>query len=137
MTKSFLPFQFLRLGFVFIAFWFLHNMIVDNPELSIYKKSGFWRIYVFLIPVTFLGIFYIYKSFKKDHTSVIKSFMILTIVKMIGSLAFLAPWLLYKDEFSRPFAIQFFMIFFPILLLETLILVKMINIPTPDSKKNG
>jgi len=63
--------------------------------------------------------------------------MILTIVKMIGSLAFLAPWLLYKDEFSRPFAIQFFMIFFPILLLETLILVKMINIPTPDSKKNG
>ncbi len=132
MTKSFLPLQLTRIAVVFVLFWFTHNLLVNQSGLELYQNSGYWRIYAFLVPITFLGIVYIYSKFKKDNGSVIKSFMILSIVKMLGSLTFLLPWLLYKDEYSRPFVIQFFLIYFPILFFETAILVKMINQPISE-----
>jgi len=105
----------------------LHYLILTKYFPASYIEVGPWKIYLFLIPITILGIVYINYSNKKDPTSTIKSITLLLLVKMIGSLLFLAPWIIEKNELTKPMVMQFFAVFFPILLIETVSLIQLLN----------
>ncbi|NRA10376.1 MAG: hypothetical protein HRT57_00300 [Crocinitomicaceae bacterium] len=108
-------------------------LFLGLPE--IYLASKFWMIYLFIIPITLIAIYFIHKSFIKNSKSVAKNFFIYMMVKMIFTFAFLSPWLVWKDEFSRPMVFQFFAIFFPLLFAETFVLVKMLNPKSSEQTK--
>ncbi|MBD3638292.1 MAG: hypothetical protein HUJ25_13145 [Crocinitomicaceae bacterium] len=99
--------------------------------------NWYWN-YVFLVPVSALGMAYIAKRYSKSKkiTSIGKNYILYTVVKMILSILFLLPWLLNKDESSKPMVIQFFIIFFPFLLVETILLVRLLNTPLDEKMKN-
>lgn len=136
MNKSFLTKQILRLLAFFIIIAITHYLLLLNKLPTIYLASQPWKIYLFIVPLTGLGLFYIVKRYQKDKTSMVNTFMLYTIMKMVTSLFFLFPWIYYKDASSKPMIIQFFAIFFPILLLETIFLVRLLsNYGGQDEKK--
>lgn len=136
MNKSFLRNQILRFVVFFIIIAATHYLLLANKLPSIYAEAQPWKIYIFLIPITALGLLYIVKRYQKDNQSMVNTFMFYTIVKMVASLIFLFPWFIYKDATSRPMIMQFFAVFFPVLLLETLFLVRLLsNYRVEDEKK--
>lgn len=116
----------------------IHGALVySNAFPKFNLEDWFWN-YIFLIPITLLGLYYIVFRFKKSQkiTSIGKNYILFTVVKMILALVFLLPWLLNKDETSKPMIIQFFSIFFPFLLVETILLVRLLNVPLDEKLKN-
>lgn len=105
---------------------------------SNFEISDWWMSYVFLIPVTAGGLYFITRSYTKSRkiTSIGKNYIAYTVIKMVLSMAFLLPWLLNKDASSKPMVAQFFCIFFPFLLVETILLVRLLNTPLGEKKEN-
>ena len=127
---------FLQFTFFVVIIGALHFLLLEKVLPPIYAESGPWRIYAFLIPLEYLGLWLIYYRYQKSKTSAMNNFMFLLVVKMLGSIFFLAPWIFDKDQYTRPFTFQFFAIFFPLLLAEVVFLVKMLNEePTKWEKK--
>ncbi len=115
---------------VIVAFTLLaviHVTLIFTVLPEVYTTSKFGLLYLFFVPLTLLAISLIYRRYLKNPKSVGKSFFIYVIIKMILVIAFLSPWLFFKDEYTRPFVYQFLLIFFPSLFLETLILVRMLD----------
>jgi general stress protein CsbA len=112
------------------AIFIIHLALLFLALPPVYFASKFWLIYLFLVPLTLAGIYFIQKKHLADSKSVGKNFFIYMIAKMVLTLLFLSPWLVYKDEFSRPMVYQFFAIFFPLLFMETFVLIKLLN-PKP------
>jgi hypothetical protein len=127
---------FLQFTFFVVLIAGLHFLLLEKALPAIYTESGPWRIYAFLIPIEFLGLWLIYYRYQKSKTSAMNNFMLLLVVKMLGSIFFLAPWIFEKDQFTRPFTFQFFAVFFPFLLAEVVFLVKMLNAESPKMEKN-
>lgn len=126
MTKAFFRMIMPVIGlFVFLSI--LHITLAGTVLPEVYKQSKYWLLYVFMVPVTLTALLLIRRMYLKNPKSVGKGFFAYVIIKMILVIAFLSPWLFYKDEFTRPFVYQFLLIFFPILFLETLILVRLVN----------
>lgn len=136
MIKSFLRVELIRLILFMAAIATLHYFLWDSVLPDNYRLPQVWLIYLFLIPITLFVILYIYFHFKKDHTSVVKSFMFATIIKMLGAIGFLLPWILYKDLTTRPMIVQFFVVFFPFLMAEIRFLVKMLGVLPEKIEKN-
>ncbi len=128
--------QLIRFSILVIIVAIGHFLLIRNVLPEIYGQSQPWRIYLLLAPITMLGLWFVYAQFEKDETSVVKSFMLMTVVKMIGSMIFLSPWLILQDEFTRPIVYQFFALYFPILFAEVAFLVKMLGLPTSKTEKN-
>jgi hypothetical protein len=95
------------------------------PEL--YTQLAVIYIYLFLGIFSLLGISAIFLIHNNDDTLIGKGFLVFTVFKILGSIVFLYPWLADQDDLTRPFVYQFFAIFFPTLLFETLIILKVIN----------
>ena len=112
---------------VFVLLAILHVSLVYTVLPKVYATSNFGLIYLLMMPMTLVAIYLIYKRYLKNTKSVGKSFFAYVILKMILVIAFLSPWLFFKDEYTRPFVYQFLLIFFPSLFLETLILVRMLD----------
>ncbi len=110
------------------ALFIIHVMLVLFVLPPVYALSKFWLIYLFLVPLTLGGLYFIHRASKKTDNSVSKGFFIYMVVKMILVLLFFTPWLIYKDEFSRPIVYQFFLVFFPLLFMETYVLIKLVNL---------
>ena len=109
------------------AILIIHSLLIFLTLPPVYFASKFWLIHLFLTPLTLVGIYFIQKKHAIDSKSVGKNFFIYMIAKMVLTLLFLSPWLMYKDEFSRPMVYQFFAIFFPLLFMETFVLIKLVN----------
>jgi ABC-type iron transport system FetAB permease component len=104
-----------------------HLILLQFALPEIYRQSKFWAIYLFLVPMTLGAIYIIVKEKNKNANSVGKNFFVYMAIKMLLILLFLSPWLVYQNEFSRPIVYQFFAIFFPLLFVETIVLVRLVN----------
>jgi len=105
----------------------IHIILLEYVLPKIYTQTEILYIYTFLGLFSFIGISAIFLIHKNDDTLIGKGFLVLTVFKILGSFVFLYPWLANQDDFTKPFVFQFFMVFFPILLFETLIILKVIN----------
>jgi hypothetical protein len=116
----------------------IHGSLVNLSVFPDYNLSFWWLIYAGLIPISLLGlglIAHVYNKTKKV-SSIGKNYMLYTFVKMVFSLLILLPWLINKDETSKPMVAQFFLVFFPFLLVETILLVKLLNTSFDEKNKN-
>lgn len=102
-------------------------MLLEYILPEIYTQFEIFYIYIFLGLFSILGISAIFLIHKNDDSLIGKGFLVLTVFKILGSFVFLYPWLADQDESTKPFVFQFFAIFFPILLFETLIILRVIN----------
>ena len=118
---------------------FVANAILIMTDLfeKVVIKDWFWN-YVFLVPVSLVGLAFIAGKYYQSQkiTSIGKNYILYTVVKMVLAVVFLLPWLLHKDDSSKPMVIQFFAIFFPFLLVETILLVRLLNTPLDEKIKN-
>lgn len=114
----------------------IHIMLIDYVLPESYKQLHVVYIYVFLGLLSLLGITAIFAIHKNDDSLIGKGFLAYTVFKILGSLVFLSPWLLEQDEFTRPFVYQFFAIFFPLLLVETMMIVQVVNTIEAEKSKN-
>ena len=105
----------------------VHIMLLEYILPEIYTQFEIFYIYIFLGLFSILGISTIFLIHKNDDSLIGKGFLVLTVFKILGSFVFLYPWLADQDESTKPFVFQFFAIFFPILLFETLIILRVIN----------
>jgi len=105
----------------------VHIMLLEYILPEIYTQFEIFYIYIFLGLFSILGISAIFLIHKNDDSLIGKGFLVLTVFKILGSFVFLYPWLADQDESTKPFVFQFFAIFFPILLFETLIILRVIN----------
>ena len=117
---------------------FLIHLAVLFAIGKIYETPYWYLSYAFLVPISFLGIQIIIKRYQKSKkvTSIGKNYIAYTALKMILAIIFLLPWLLNKDETSKPMVIHFFVVFFPFLLVETILLVRLLNTPLDEKIKN-
>jgi hypothetical protein len=135
MTNNFFLKQILRtLAFIGVIAG-IHFFLLKNTLPPIYQKTSPWLIYLSMVPVLVLGLLYIYSKYLKDNTSVVKTFMLYTTLKMLSSLAFLSDWMINKTELTLPFVYQYFVIFFIILFAEIAFLVKMLKLEPAKSEK--
>ena len=139
MSKNPLLNNPVKMFLVIAAAIFLLQIGVDFlKEGSEYIPDDWFFVYLFLIPVSVAGLYFIQKRYEKSKkiTSIGKNYLVYTTFKMILSVVFLLPWLLNKDESSKPMVINFFIVFFPFLLVETWLLVRLLNNPLDEKMKN-
>lgn len=118
-------------------------ILLLNASMFFLKGTNYdieyWYLnYVYLIPISFFGLYLIAYRYKKSEkiTSIGKNYIAYTALKMIFAIIFLMPWLMNKDETTKPMVIHFFIVFFPFLLVETILLVRLLNAPLDEKNKN-
>lgn len=104
-----------------------HLILLQFVLPEIYMQSKFWAIYLFLIPMTLGAVYIIVREKNKNPKSVGKNFFIYMAIKMLLILLFLSPWLVNQNEITRPMVYQFFCVFFPLLFVETVVFVRLVN----------
>lgn len=119
-----------------IFFGGIHIMIIEYILPDTFKQFQVLFIYVFLGALSFAGISAIFLIHKNDDSLIGKGFLAFTVIKILGSFVFLLPWLMEQDEFTRPFVYQFFAVFFPTLLVETMVILKFVNVIEEEKTKN-
>jgi hypothetical protein len=128
--------QFLLLELLFmILLGGIHYLIITNFLPPIYVSFKVVLIYIFLLSFSLLGTWAIFTISKNDDSLIGKGFLVFTVLKILGSFAFLLPFLLNQDESTKPFVYQFFAVFFPSLILETLIILKLTNLAEVEKIK--
>jgi hypothetical protein len=105
----------------------VHLLLLDYVLPKIYFQFELIYAYLFLVLLSVLGLMGMVLIKKNDDTMIGNGFLAYTTLKMFASVGFLFPWLRNQDEFTMPFIFQFFAIFFPLLILETIIIVKLTN----------
>ena len=123
-VKSLLTILFLFL----IGLGGVHFLIANYILPEGYAQFQIVYIYLFLGVLSLAGFAAIFAIQKSDDSLVGKGFLAFTILKMVGSLLFLIPWITNQDEFTRPFVYQFFGVFFPTLLVETWLILRLLKI---------
>lgn len=104
-----------------------HYLFIKYGLPEQFKSNSYWLIYLFIVPTTIVGYVFVANKVMKDPHSGGKNAMGFSIAKMIASLLFLSPWLIYKTEMSKPFALQFMLLYFIFLTTETVLFIKLIN----------
>jgi len=113
----------------------LHIMLLEYVLPKIYSQISVLYIYLFLGLLSVIGIGAIFLIHKNDDTLIGKGFLVFAVIKILGSFVFLMPWLMHQDDFTRPFVYQFFAVFFPTLLVETMVILKVVT-AIEDEKLN-
>ncbi len=128
--------QFLLLELLFMVFLGgIHYIVITNFLPPAYYDSKVLLIYVFLLALSLLGTWGIFAISKNDDSLIGKGFLAFTVIKILGSFAFLMPFLMNQDDSTRPFVYQFFAVFFPTLLVETLVILKLTNLAEAEKVK--
>lgn len=119
----------LYLRFTLFVFFLLaiHSLLLEKSLPQIYTEAKPWLIYLFLVPLEYLGILLITWRFKKQKTSAMNNFMLLMLAKMLGAIFFLSPWIFERDQFTRPFIYQFFTVFLLLLIAEVTFIVRLLQ----------
>ncbi len=129
--------QLLLIEVLFVIFLGgIHYLVLDNLLPEIYHDFRVIYIYIFLTALSAIGIIGIYFIQRNDTTLIGKGFMVFIVIKLFASLAFLLPFLLDQDETTRPFVYQFFGVFFPVLLVETMLILQIIKFVDGQKSKN-
>ena len=106
----------------------VHFLILEYVLPPVYFQFQIIYIYIFLGGFSLAGFAAIFAIQKSDDSLVSKGFLAFTVLKMVGALLFLVPWITNQDEFTRPFVYQFFAVFFPTLLIETWLILSLLKI---------
>jgi len=120
--------------FIFIGG--VHILLLEYVLPEFYKQFQLIYIYVFLIVLSFIGVSLLFLVSKNDETLIGKGYLAYSVIKILSSAVFLYPWIANQDDFTRPFIYQFFGIFFPSLIIETLIILKLVNLKEEQNQKN-
>ncbi len=120
--------------FVFIGG--IHILLLEYVLPDIYKQIQVAYIYVFLVLLSFIGVSLLFLVSKNDETLIGKGYLAYSVIKILSSAIFLYPWIFNQDDFTRPFIYQFFGVFFPSLIIETLIILKLVNLKDNQNQKN-
>ena len=94
-----------------------------------------WLIYSMLSAFALLLLFLVASKMEKSKGGGAKAFIISSVIKMIVSFAVLMIFMFPKTESSKFVVYHFFIAFFPMLLVETLFAIKLINHPFAEKKK--
>ena len=96
-----------------------------------------WAIYLVLIPQFLISYFYVLKKASSHRTMGVvgRTYIMTLTLRMFLAIIFLFPWLIVKDETSKPMVGQFFFVFFPLLVVEIKLLVSYLNQSVPEIKE--
>jgi hypothetical protein len=131
--------RFISIFLITAIILFLIHLVVTLIALEDTYTVGFWWLsYAYLVPITILGFYMVIGKYGKTGkiSSVGKSYLLYTGIKMLGAIGLLLPWLLFKDDSSKPMVIHFFAVFLPFLFIETLLIVKLLNTSFEEKNKN-
>jgi hypothetical protein len=120
--------------FVFIGG--LHLLILEYILPETYKQLQLIYIYIFLLVLSIIGVSLLFLVSKNDETLIGKGYLAYSVIKILSSAIFLYPWIANQDDLTKPFIFQFFGIFFPSLIVETLIVLKLVNLKGDQNQKN-
>ncbi|UKN00368.1 hypothetical protein K6119_11545 [Paracrocinitomix mangrovi] len=122
---------------VAMLFAAVHGTYIYTTTNIIELQNWWWLSHTYLFVATVLGLFFISAQYNKSKEiqSVGKAYLIFTTLKIVLSFVFLLPWLLMSKEIAKIFVGHFFLIFFPYLLVETILLIRFLNKPL-DEKIN-
>lgn len=104
-----------------------HISLVNTILPKIYSQSKYWIVDLFFLLITAFGIIILMRLQKKKPMKFLNYYFLYTGLKLSLSMALLLPWLLTKDEFTRPMVYQFMILFFAFLFVETFALVRLLN----------
>jgi hypothetical protein len=87
-----------------------------------------------LFVISVVGIWGVLMVQKLNKEQMPMALLAYTVIKFLASLVFLLPDLLNQTDFTRPFIYQFFAVFFPILLIESIVFMRIVNDPNTENK---
>lgn len=113
----------LNLSVISILIGFLHYLLVKKIQLFIPLQN----IYFFNYSLSLVVLLILYYIHNKFNDKVGYAFLTLGILKMMVSIYFLMP--LIESDFSNkiPDTLNFFFCYFVFLIIESIILVKLLN----------
>lgn len=113
----------LNLSVISILIGFLHYLLVKKIQLFIPLQN----IYFFNYSLSLVVLLILYYIHNKFNDKVGYAFLALGILKMMVSIYFLMP--LIESDFSNkiPDTLNFFFCYFVFLIIESIILVKLLN----------
>jgi len=117
--------------FIFIGG--IHLLLLEYILPETYKQFQLIYIYIFFLVLSIIGISLLFLVSKNDETLIGKGFLVYSVIKILSSAIFLYPWIAEQDDLTRPIVYQFFAVFFPNLIVETLVVLSFVNANT--SKK--
>ncbi|MBI3136543.1 MAG: hypothetical protein HYZ14_17845 [Bacteroidetes bacterium] len=135
-TSKYRLYAFLVIFLVSLAAGIIHYWlrITLFPVWS--AETPFWEFYLFLVPFSVLTIWFVSWRYSLDHTAAGRSYFITVFVKMFSSAIFLYPGVVVPSAFLRETVIQFMALFFILLFIETILLVRLLNRPLSENSKN-
>lgn len=114
----------------------LQYTITGMSDPSTLDRIPIWIFYPILTGLSILLLFFVAKTAMKSPNSSSKTYLLFSSIKIIISLGLLIPYVMPRTENSKIIVINFFLIFFPLLLVETIGVVKLINYPFDEKNKN-
>jgi Na+/proline symporter len=111
----------------------IHILLLSYLLPESYTDISLIYIYIFLLVVSVLGILGVLMVQKHNKEIMPQALLAYTVIKFLASLVFLLPDLLNQTDFTKPFVYQFFGIFFPLLLVESLVFMRILNNPSPEN----
>ncbi len=126
------PFLTLLATFVFLGG--IHIMLLESLLPKNYADFSLLYIYIFLFVVSVAGIWGVLMVQNVNKEQLPMALLAYTVIKFLASLVFLLPDLLEQTDYTRPFIYQFFAVFFPILLIESIVFMRIVNDPSAENK---
>jgi predicted permease len=115
----------------------LHLLLVKSGKFPLVEfKGSFLTIYFFVTFLSLATFWFVYSKFKKDHTAAGRAFFVAVFVKIISSAVFLYPGVVTQAKFAKQLAAQFLPVFFILLFVETILLIRLLNKPSGENSKN-
>jgi hypothetical protein len=136
MTNNFVVAAVSKIFTLALALAVAHFLLIEYVLPEIYGMGPYWANYIFLVPVSLLVVLVCHLVYKVDNKAVGKTYFIFVFLKIFGSIAFLSPWLFWKDAYTKPMTYQFFSLFFIFLFVEVKLLVGLLNTPSGEMSKN-
>ncbi|MBK9190826.1 MAG: hypothetical protein IPM77_04545 [Crocinitomicaceae bacterium] len=122
------------LGIAGLLLMSVHTLIVESDVFSMLFTLDvpYLLSYVLIFPLSLGGILFTYFRFVRDKSSAGNSFFIVVFFKIFGSAIFLIPGLIFDKAEMKEMVYHFMPVFFIFLFVETLLLVRLLNLPLDE-----
>jgi len=132
MTKKINSFKFgsfiSQFFLITAALLYVHYTILQLLFKSSLEIFDILKIYVFLFLTVASFVYILTERSKKDNSKILKTFLILSMIKMGLVIVFLLPLFLVKNENSKIYIINFFIPYFIYLIFEIRYSLRLLNI---------
>lgn len=115
----------------------IHIMLLESVLPKNYAHFSLVYCYIFLLAMSVFGIWGIFMVQKLNKEQMPMALLAYTVIKFLASILFLLPYLLNQTDFTRPYVYQFFGIFFPVLLVESMVFMKIVNPKKQENDKSA